>query len=141
MRGITRGVTIAIVLVVLGCTSDDTDSTSSAADCASQVRLDGVVYTSHGYAERIATRHSAADAAECHDVGKDAAGSVFPARPRQVTTWTFGGYPPEKVLGVRFDQDSFEVFVADSVPRAKRERIFRELQKPRPDVKSHPSSA
>lgn len=71
-----------------------------------------------------------ADRADCDDVGEDAAGSVFPDNPERVTTWSFRGYPTEEVLGVRFDHDAFAVFVADAVPDAERERIFRELGQP-----------
>jgi hypothetical protein len=101
----------------------------STADCASQVRAEGALYTSHDYTDRNATRYSTADAAECHDVGNDAAGSVYPEHPGQVMTCTFLGYPPEKVRGVRFDHDSYAVFVTDSVQGAER-GIFRELQRP-----------
>lgn len=88
------------------------------------------MYTSHGFTERDATRRSVADEAECHDVGEGAAGSVFSRHSRQVTTWTFSGYPPEKVLGVRLGDGLFGVFVAESVQSPERERIFLELQKP-----------
>ena len=123
-------VSLTLSFMVSGCSGDGGSQTSS--DCSAQVRADGIVYTSHGYTERNARRHSAADAADCHDVGENAAGSVFPEHPQQVTTWSFGGYSPERVLGVRYDEDSFVVFVADSVPGAERERIFRELQKSAP---------
>lgn len=130
MRRISHIVAIALALSALGCTSNDTSGTPSTADCSKQIRVEGAVYTSHGYTERNATKYSTAEAAECHDVGRDAAGSVFSEHPPQVTTWTFAGYPPKKVLGVRFDHDSFAVFVGDTVPVAERERIFRELHKP-----------
>jgi hypothetical protein len=125
-------VTIALTLsfLVSGCSGDGGSQGSS--DCAAQVRADGIIYTSYGYTERKATEHSVADRADCDDVGEDAAGSVFPDRPQQVSTWSFRGYPPEEVLGVRFDKDSFAVFVADSVPDAERDRILRELDQPSP---------
>lgn len=85
------------------------------------------MYTSHGYTERKASKYSLADQADCQDVGPDAAGSVFPETPHQVATWTFTGYPPAKVLGVRFGKDSFAVFVADSVAPEEREQIYEDL--------------
>ena len=88
------------------------------------------MYTSYGYTDRQARRHAAAQAAECDDVGEGAAGSVFPEDPRRVPTWSFRGQPHNRVLGVRFDKDSFAVFIAESVPIAERERIFRDLAKP-----------
>lgn len=101
----------------------------AAADCNNQMRLGKRVYTSSGYTDRDATRFGEADEAECHDLGGDAPGSVFPDDPKQVTTWSFAGYPTDKVLGVRFDEDSFAVYVADTLPRAESGRIFRELRR------------
>lgn len=46
----------------------------TSSDCSAQVRAEGIAYTSHGYTERSATRHSSADAALCEDTGPDAAG-------------------------------------------------------------------
>lgn len=120
-------ITLTLAFIVSGCSVDGGSQTSS--DCSAQVRANGVVYASHGYTERTATRHSVADQADCEDVGEDAAGSVFPEHPQQVTTWSFRGYPPEEVVGVRSGKKSFAVFVADSVPDAERERIYRDLRR------------
>jgi hypothetical protein len=49
-------------------------------------------------------------------------------RALQVSVWTFPGYPPERVLGARFDRDSFAAFIVASVPRAQVQRILRDLQ-------------
>lgn len=92
-----------------------------------QVRADGIVDTLHGYTERKASKYSSAEVADCQDVGPDAAGSVFPEPPRNVATWTFTGYPPAKVLGVRSGRDSFAVFVADFVAPEEREQIYEDL--------------
>ena len=117
-----------------GCAADgggasDVSGSEAAAKCAPQIRLAGVVYTGYGYTERAATRHTVADEADCQDVGKDAAGLVFPDHPRQVTTWTFKGFPPEKVVGIRFDHGSYTVFVAESVPHREGDRILRTLNR------------
>ncbi|MCD6638990.1 MAG: DUF6281 family protein [Nocardioides sp.] len=127
MRIAVVTISLALTFIVSGCSEDG--GSESSGDCSAQVRADGIVYTSHGYTERKASRHSVADQAVCEDVGEDAAGSVFPEHPQQVTTWSFRGYPPEVVLGVRSDKDSFAVFVADSVPDAERERIYRDLRR------------
>jgi len=105
--------TVAIhVALMTGCAGNG--GSPASADCQSQVRADGIVYTSYGYTERSATAHSSA--ADCEDVGPDAAGSVLPESPRLVATWTFANYPSAKVLGVRSgNTDSFAVFFADSV--------------------------
>lgn len=125
MRHAGAAISLTLSFVVSGCSGDGRSQTTG--DCQAQVRADGIVYTSYGYTERRASRHSVADRAECHDAGEDAAGSVFPEEPEQVTTWTFSRYQPEKVLGVRVDSDTFGVFVADSVPDAERKSIYRDL--------------
>ena len=99
------GLLVGLTLVATSCAPRGSGGGVSAADCALQVRVDEVVYISHSHTQWAATRYGTADQAKCHDVGEDAAGSVFPEHPRQVTTWTFEGYPPERVLGVRFDAD------------------------------------
>ncbi len=87
-----------------------------------------MIYSAYGYTDREATtRLVTVDEADCHDVGRNAPGSVFPDDARQVAAWTFDGYASDQVLGVRFAQDSFTVFVADSVPRDQGERILRQL--------------
>ena len=131
-----RAVTLSCcVALASGCAADgggnasDIDGGAGAARCTPQIRLAGVVYTGYGYTERAATRHTAADEADCQDVGKDAAGLGFPDHRRQVATWTFKGFPPEKVVGVRFDRGSYTVFVAESVPHREGDRILRALKR------------
>ena len=130
MRVAVSTMSLTLAFIVSGCSGDGGSQTSS--DCSAQVRADGIVYTSYGYTEHQASEHSVADRADCDDVGGDAIGSVFAEHPQQVTTWSFRGYPPEVVLGVRSDESSFAVFVADSVSDADRERIFGELGQPPP---------
>jgi hypothetical protein len=126
MKSAAVTVAVSFLLGVTGCTGGGASPTS--ADCSAQVRADGIIYTSHGYTKRSATKFSSAEEADCHDVGPDAAGSVFPDSPRHVTTWRFARYPTAKVLGVRSgNADSFAVFVADSVPPAERDRIYDDL--------------
>lgn len=129
-------VTVAVTLnfVLTSCAGTGSSQTSAngrsqtSSDCSAQVRADGIVYTSHGYTERSATKHSSAEEADCEDMGPDAAGSVFPESPRHFTTWTFANYPPAKVLGVRSGKtDSFAVFVADSAPPDVRDRVYKDL--------------
>jgi hypothetical protein len=132
-----RGTAIAALLVTAGCGSPTTGSTTSsssspaepvsAADCSSQVRADGVVYTSHSFTERPATAHGTAEVAACHDTGQSPAGSVFTDDAERVRTWVFEGYPASQVLGVRVDRTTYAVHVADDLSRAQRERIAREL--------------
>ena len=131
MRTAVVVMSLTVAIIVSGCSGNGGPGGASS-DCQAQVRADGIVYTSYGYTERKASRHSVADQAECHDVGtmeEVPAGSVFTDNPKQVTTWSFRGYPPDEVLGVRFDKSSFAVFVADSVPDAEQERIYRDLRR------------
>lgn len=126
MKPYKGAVAVALVIVVTGCAGNGGSPTSAA--CATQVRADGIVYTSYAYTEHSATKHSPAEESDCEDVGLDAAGSVFPESPRLVTTWTFANYPPAKVLGVRLgNTDSFAVFVADSVSPKERDRIYEDF--------------
>lgn len=129
---VTLAVTLNVVLSSCagagGPQTSGDEGAQTSSDCSAQVRAEGIAYTSHGYTERSAARHSSAEAALCEDTGPDAAGSVFPESPRHVTTWTFAHYPPAKVLGVRSGKTgSFAVFVADSVPPAERDRIYEDL--------------
>jgi hypothetical protein len=98
-----------------------------AADCGDQVRLDEVTYTGYGYTDRKPVPFAMAHKADCHDVGKDAPGLVFPDNPQQVEAWRFEGYSPKNVLAVPFRNDSYEVFIAESLPEAETDRILAEL--------------
>ena len=118
-----------MAFLLAGCAGDANAPERSAADeCTPQIRLQGVVYTAFDYTDRGATKFGTADEADCHDVGREAPGSVFPNDPDEVAVWAFGGYSPEQVLGVRLGPDSFTVFIADSVPRDQAERISRALR-------------
>lgn len=123
----SHGAAWAVVLTAVAAGCGSTEDGGVAADCSSQIRVDDTVYTSYGFTDRHGTTYESADQASCEDVGEDARGSVFTDEPPQVATWTFRGYPSDEVLGVRFDADSFEVYVADSVAPADRERIYEEL--------------
>lgn len=127
MRMLTTCVMSALTVAVAGCAGNGAGEGVSSQDCSAQVRRDGVVYTSYGYTHRHATEFGTADEADCHDVGPNAEGSVFSEDARQVTVWSFRGFAPARVLGVRFDKESFAVFVAESVPRGDIDAIVRDL--------------
>lgn len=82
------------------------------------------IYSGHGSSNHLAWKHAVADAAECHDVGADAEGSVFPDDARTVTVSPFGAYPPREVLGVPVDENTYTV--ADSLSPEERNRILEE---------------
>jgi hypothetical protein len=54
---------------------------------------------------------------------------VFLDHPPQITVWAFPGSAPEEVLGVRFDEETFRVFVVASFPRADVDNIVAELRR------------
>lgn len=120
---------LLVSVVATGCSQA---GTQSSADCPDQVRVEDVVYTSWGQTERPANSHAKADQAECDDAGESPNGSVFPDDPVQVRTWTFEGYPPEMVLGIRYDTNALGVFIADTVPVEERERIYEDLSGAQP---------
>ena len=124
----STAVVVVVAFLLAGCASSTRDPEGSVAyECTSQIRLHGVIYSGYGYTDDEATRLGTADEAVCHDVGRDAPGSVFPDDPHQVAVWTFAGYASDQVLGVRFGQESFAVFIAESVPRRQADRILSEL--------------
>ncbi len=90
MRFASIALALTLPVIVSGCSGDD--SPQSTADCEAQVRAGDTVYTSYGFTERNAARHSVAERADCEDVGEDVAGSVFSENPQQVNTWSFPGY-------------------------------------------------
>ncbi len=94
-----------------GCTSDQ-GATSS--DCASVIRREGVVYVEAGFTKHPATASGQAERAECHDVGRDAPGPVFPADAKHVHVVAFESHARSDVLGVREDR-RIRVFVAEGV--------------------------
>lgn len=110
---------LVAALAVVGCSTDELP----VSDCTTQIRVGSTVYSSYGFVEGPAVRHASADRADCEDVGEDARGSVFPEDPQQVRTWRFPGFSPDEVVAVRFDERSFEVFIADSLPAGERDRV------------------
>lgn len=105
---------------------------TGTADCSSRIKADGAVYESHGSTRHRAVEQGVAREADCEDVGAGARGSVFTEDSREVTTYRFPGYPPTQVLGVRYGEaKELAVFVADTVNGADRERIHRQLARPK----------
>jgi hypothetical protein len=132
LRGHLYGVKIASVAVFLvwsstACAQAPAPEDGAARECASQIRLRGTTYTGAGYTEVRGTQFSSADQADCEDVGPSPRGPVFSERSEQVAVWALPGYSTEEVVTVRFNEDSFTIFVADSVPRGEIDRIVREL--------------
>lgn len=124
--GIATGCCV-IAAAVSGCVHDGGTSDEHASDCQNQVRVGDRVYTSYGYTDRVATSVGEADRAECQDNAADGLGSVFPKNAERVAVWAFPEFKARDVLGVRFDSDTFAVFVSDEVDPSQAERIYAEL--------------
>lgn len=99
----------------------------STADCSDAVRVGERVYVGYAFTQRAASRHGTAERADCHDVGEDAPGNVFPEDPQTVVVFAFEGYSPDRVLGIRAGGGLFEVMVARSLSRDEVERVTQEL--------------
>ena len=113
----------AALAALAGCSGGgDTE-----ADCAEQVRLDGVVYTGWSVTKRDAQPLGDAERASCDDTSREASGSYFADSPESVPVWSFEGYSPDEVLGVRFDKESYTIFIAESLPDGDRDSLLAEL--------------
>jgi hypothetical protein len=129
MQRISAPAGVILAFLLAGCGGGtNTPAGSAAYECTPQIRFDGVIYSAYDYTDRVATKLGTADEADCYDVGRDAPGSVFPDEPHKVAVWSFANYSSDQVLGVRFGDDSFSVFIAETVPRDQAERIARELR-------------
>lgn len=124
-----RGAAVVVAFLLAGCGGGaNVPEGSTDYECVPRIRLDGVIYRGYGYTHREATRQlGTADEAACHDVGRDAPSSDFLDDPKQVGVWAFAGYAAGRVLGVRFGEGSFSVFIAESVSRSEGDRILSEL--------------
>jgi hypothetical protein len=103
----------AVVMGVLltGCGG----STTSASDCVTLVRQNGTTFREIAVTGHEATRAGQADRSDCDDMGVEARGAYFPADPDQVNVWTFDGFDPSDVIGVRHSDGKVGVFVAETM--------------------------
>ena len=133
MTQVRASLLLVAALLLSACATEEeaVGEPVAASDCTTQIRVGSTVYSSYGATEKQASRYTNADRADCEDVGRDARGSVFPEQPEQVAAWRFPTYPPEKVLAVRADRDTFYVFTADSLPDRERDQILRDLRRQR----------
>ena len=124
-----EGLLVALVAVAASaCSVLGGGGSVATADCGTRIRSAGVVFTSSGFIRQGGTAYGTALESVCEDVGKDARGSVFTDESRRLTVFRFAGYPPSQVLGARSARvRGFEVFVADTLDRDERDRIFEEL--------------
>lgn len=100
-------------------------------ECVPKIRLNSTTYTAAGYTEIRGTRFDTADAADCDDEGPSPRGSVFTGHSEQTHVWSLPGYSTDDVVAARFSEDSFTIFVADSMPRGEIDRVVGELSSDR----------
>lgn len=118
VRGVIAVVGTAAVMQLLAACAAGPDAVSTG-ECVPMLRRDQTVYVeSMRVQHQPASRIGRADDAVCEDVGKDARGPVFPPDPHQVDVWAFDGLDPTMALGVRQEDGSFQVFVAQTVTKA-----------------------
>lgn len=118
MKQTIVGLLCAVTMTACGGTA-----TRASSDCAEAVRRQVNVYVGVGVSQRPATRIGLAEQADCDDVGNARPGSSFPADPRKVDVWSFDALDHDSAVGVRQPDGSFQVLVAQGLPRAQFERI------------------
>jgi hypothetical protein len=116
------GILVLCALVTAGCSTPGSQS-GGAADCVAAVRYQGTVYVENGFSDHQAEILGDADQSSCEDSGLDARGVVFPDDPAQVSVWSFTGYDPEKVVGLRETEDQFRVLVAEGLSASEVKKI------------------
>lgn len=118
MKRAVIGLLCAVTLTACGGTA-----TRASSDCAEAVRRQANVYVGVGVSQRPATRIGLAEQADCADVRNSPHGSSFPADRRKVDVWSFDALDQDAAVGVRQPDGSFQVLVAQGLPRAQVERI------------------
>ena len=123
-------VAVAAALLVwslTACAEERAPEARTERECVPRIRLDSTIYIAAGYTEKRGTRFNTADAADCDDEGPSPRGSVFTGHSEQVHVWSLPGYSTDEVVAARFNEDSFTIFVADSMPRGEIDRVVGEL--------------
>lgn len=127
-------VAIAAVLLLYSstaCAEERAPEVERSRECVPQIRLDDTTYIAAGYTEVRGARFDTAVAANCDDIGPSPQGSEFTENSEQVAVWSLRGYSTDDVVTARFDEDSFIIFVADSMPRGEIDRVVGELSSAR----------
>ena len=127
-------VAVAAVLLLWSSTACADERVAEGAperECVPKIRLNSTTYTAAGYTEIRGTLFDTADAADCDDEGPSSRGSVFTGHSEQTHVWSLPGYSTDDVVAARFNEDSFTIFVADSMPRGEIDRVVGELSSDR----------
>ncbi|WP_341925536.1 DUF6281 family protein [Nocardioides psychrotolerans] len=99
-----------------------------SADCAQLMRFEDVVYVGFGTTGRDVSEEVGEGAlSDCDDMGQDPQGAFFPTEPDKVPLVALEGYEPAEVIGVRADDGTVTIYVAESVPDEDRDAILEEL--------------
>jgi hypothetical protein len=114
MRWTIAAVVMSVLLV--GCGGSPN---SGASDCVMKVRREGTTFAEVAFSGHQATRAGQADRSDSDDMGAEARGAYFPTDPDQVDVWSFDGYDPREIIGVRQSDGTFAVFVAETMPEAE----------------------
>ncbi|MBY9076071.1 DUF6281 family protein [Nocardioides sp. WL0053] len=87
------------------------------------IRFEGVVYVEGGFSKQAVEHLGRADRASCGDMGRpDPRGTYIADDAARVPVWSFPGYDPALVVGVRESGQTFRVLFAEDLPTiAKRE--------------------
>ncbi len=123
-------VSLAAVLLLwtsTACAEGPTPDTATSQECTPQIRLNGITYIGAGYTEVRGTRFDTAVEADCDDLGPSPRGPEFTEDSKQVAVWSLPGYSTDDLVVARFNEDSFTIFVADSMPRSEVDRVIGEL--------------
>lgn len=118
---------LAVTLLLVGCGGPTGETVS---DCSQAVRRDATTYVEAGFTDRAASKFGHADAAECDDTGADAQGVFFPQDPQQVDVWSFDGLDPSTVIGVQQSNETFRVFMAETLSQSQAKALSRSLPSP-----------
>ena len=123
----SRAITVSAcaVLLILASAGCAGGQGATSADCAAAIRRDGTVYTEAGFTKAPVVASGQAERANCHDVGRDASGTVFPDDPNAVNVVAFKDHDATQVLGVR-EGKQIRVFVAEGVAA---EPVMNELER------------
>lgn len=123
---------VALVAVLLlsfptACAEGRGLETRTERECVPQIRLDETTYVGAGYTEVRGTRFDTAVEADCDDQGPSPRGSEFTEESKQIAVWSLPGYSTDDLVLARFNENSFTIFVADSMPRSEIDRVVSEL--------------
>jgi hypothetical protein len=102
---------------------------SGTSDCGSAVRFQGVRYDEAAYSAQLAVQRLGLGVHSlCGDVGPHPRGTYFAARSPQLSVWSFPGYDPSRVVGVRHRGHALVgVYLARALSPSEEQALMRSL--------------